>query len=425
MAHLVPIRGIRYTPAAGSLDTLLAPPYDVISEDEHRRLLERSPRNAIRLELAAGADRYGAAAETKARWLADGVLARDVEPSFYVYEQEFAEQGNTLQRRALLAGVEAQPWEAGAVKPHEYTMSGPKEDRLRLLESTRIQFSPVFMIARDRAGRLREFLAATTGRPPDQEARLADGLHRTWVLEAGRNELRQLAPLISESFYIADGHHRYETAVTYKLARLSAGEQLGPDHPARFVLAGIVAADDPGLVIRPIHRVVPRPAPSDWRARLAERFTVEDIDVGADATATAAAILEARPDAIIAAGLAPGRLQVLVLNDLAGLTRRIPAGHSDTWAAIQPNVVRYGILEPLWSITDEALRAGAVDYTHDEREALDAVARNPGSAVALLIHAVSVHDVLSLADRGERMPQKSTFFHPKLGTGLVFHPLDP
>ena len=198
MPQILPIRGLRYTPEAGPLADLLAPPYDVVSAAQERALRERNPHNAINLELPVGGDeRYAAVAALVERWTAEDVLRRDPVPMLYAYEQTFVEGGESFTRRALIAGVEAQPWEEGAVKPHEFTMSAPKEDRLRLLEATRTQFSPVFMIARDRAGQLAQFLGdMMLARPPDVEATVADGDHHAmWAVEAGRFEMRYLAPL--------------------------------------------------------------------------------------------------------------------------------------------------------------------------------------------------------------------------------------
>lgn len=162
MPRLMPIRGLRYTERAGPLERLLAPPFDVIGEDERARLAERSPWNAVRLELGeSGPDRDATVAADLARWIDEGVLARDAEPMLYVYEQAFTEGGAEHRRRALVCGVESQPWEAGAVKPHEFTLSAPRADRLRLLQAARTQFSPIFMLARDRSGQLAALLAET------------------------------------------------------------------------------------------------------------------------------------------------------------------------------------------------------------------------------------------------------------------------
>ncbi|MFN0148612.1 MAG: DUF1015 family protein [Dehalococcoidia bacterium] len=423
MPQIIPIRGIRYTAEAGSLGDLLAPPYDVISASQQAALAARSPHNGVHLELAAGGEeRYARVAALFSEWQDQAVVARDPLPMLYLYEQTFVEAGREFQRRALIAGVEAQPWEEGAVRPHEFTMSGPKEDRLKLLEATRTQFSPVFMIARDRAGQLRQFLDETmASRPADLEAASLEGdHHRLWLIEAGRFEMRRLAPLLSESFTIADGHHRYETAVTYKQQRLAEGA-LERDHPARFALTAIVPADDPGLVIRPIHRVVARPVPADWEARLSAHLTVEAVDTASIADVQRVAS-EAPAGAIVALGLAAGQAHVLLPRDSSVYAALAPRGRSEGWTQIPPNLCRYAVLKPLWGISDADLAAGAVEYTHDATEAWERVT---GGACAFLLQPVSIGDTIALSDAGERMPQKSTFFHPKLGTGLVFHPLYP
>lgn len=429
MPQFMPFRGLRYTAAAGPLSELLAPPYDVITPAQQRMLAAQNPHNAVRLELAEGGDeRYAQVAGQVEEWTRSGMVRRDDTPMLYVYEQEFVEEGRVFYRRALIAAVEAQPWDEGAVKPHEFTMSGPKEDRLKLLQATGIQFSPVFMIARDRAGQLAQFLETTiVSRPPDGTATTIDGdHHRFWAIEASTYEMRQVAPLLGESFYIADGHHRYETAVNYRNWRAEQG-QLPRDHPARFAMTAIVGASDPGLLIRPIHRMVPRTAPADWRERVAGAFEITHVKLiggAAERAAELASLLMADPANIVAIGLEPGQVHLLRRQQGVPLAGQVPGDRSEAWAAIAPNVLRYGVLEPLWAISDEDLRAGVVEYSHDTNEVLKFLDARPGS-VAFLLNPVTIGSVMGLADQGERMPQKSTFFHPKLGTGLVFHPLNP
>jgi len=429
MPQFLPFRGLRYTPAAGPLSDLLAPPYDVITPAQQAALAARNPHNAVHLELAGGGEeRYGRVASLITGWHEAAMVRRDERPMLYVYEQEFVEEGHVFLRRALIAAVEAQPWETGAIKPHEFTMSGPKEDRLKLLQASAIQFSPVFMIARDRAGQLAAFIEATiAGQPPHGQAQTIDGEHhRFWAVEAGSLEMRQLAPLLAESFYIADGHHRYETAVNYRDWRASR-EELPRDHPARFAMAAIVSASNPGLVIRPIHRMVPRRAPHDWQERLGGAFEsthVKLIGDAAESAAELATLLSADPRSIVALGLEPGQVHILRRIGGSALAGQVPEGRSSDWADIAPNVLRYGVLEPLWGISDDDLRAGAVEYSHDPHEVIEWIAGHTNST-AFLLNPVSIGSVMQLADQGERMPQKSTFFHPKLGTGLVFHPLDP
>jgi uncharacterized protein (DUF1015 family) len=436
MPQILPIRGLRYSPAAGVIANLLAPPYDVITPAQQRELAGRNQHNAVHLELAEGGDeRYERVAALVREWEASGALVRDEAPMLYVYEQRFTEAGREYTRRAVMVGVEAQPWEEGAVKPHESTMSGPKEDRLKLLEATKVQFSPVFMIARDRAGQLAQFLEQMiASRGPDAEGTTAEGggttpegdHHRFWAIEAGRYEMRFLAPLLSESFYIADGHHRYETAVNYKQRLMERGEPLERDHPARFALTAVVAASDPGLVIRPIHRIVPRRAPAGWEQMLEDEFDITTLKrVGGEHMFAEEMESELKlwPRSIIALGMENGSAHLLTPRE--GVTpRRTPPGQSEEWASIAPNVLRHGVLEPLWNITDDDLRAGVVEYTHDTAEVVARVMAEP-ETTGFLLSPVGIDEVMLLADKGERMPQKSTFFHPKLGTGLVFHPLTP
>ncbi len=423
MAELIPIRGIRYTAGAGDLGTLLSPPYDIVSDEDLDGWFARNPYNALHLERPHGRDEgYTAVARTLATWSEAGVLARDSQPTFYVYEQVFQDRDQEFSRRCLLAGVEAQPWESGAVKPHEYTMSGPKEDRLRLLEAAGAQFSPLLMVARDRSGGMREFIEQNTSREPDQEGSTAGETHRLWAVPADRAGRRLLAPLSTESFYIADGHHRYETAVQFKARRLEQEPGLDPLDPARFVLGGLVALDDPGLLIRPTHRVIPRTPPAAWQEITERVFDIEAIPANGRAGAVAGRLLEENPEAIVAAGLEHGLLHVLKVRDREVVAALTPGGHSALWANLQPNLIRYALLEPLWGIDDDALRAGAVEFAHDEEESISRLTAG-SSGVVFLNHAVTMEDVITLADRGERLPQKSTFFHPKLATGMVFYPL--
>ena len=422
MPRLMPIRGLRYTEKAGALDRLLAPPFDVIGERERERLAELSPHNAVRLELSeTGTDRYGAVAAELERWTAEGIVERDAEPMLYVYEQVFVEAGVTRRRRALICGVESQPWEEGAVLPHEFTMSAPKEDRLRLLQSTGTQFSPIFMLARDRSGQLAGLLGNTAkGAEPDVSGKTVDGVtHRLWALPAMRGELRQLAPLLSEAFYIADGHHRYETSLAYRRWLAEREGALASDHPARFAMAGVVPVEDEGLIVRPLHRYVPRQAPADWRARLDPLFDIEETAADTDPEALEAA-RTASPDAIVAVNLSANSVHLLRPKSEDAVASLAPARASARWAAAAPILLRLGVLDPLWGISDEELRAGAVTFTHEVAKVVEALT---SGGTGFLLQHVPASEVIGLADGGERLPQKSTFYYPKLGTGLVFAPL--
>jgi uncharacterized protein (DUF1015 family) len=201
---------------------------------------------------------------------------------------------------------------------------------------------------------------------------------------------------------------------------------LPPDDPARFTMAVIVPASDPGLFVRPIHRMVQRPTPEDWRRQLEPMFNIETIKlIGShqDQARELLAMVRDDPSAIVAHGFEGWLAHILRLRDPEAFASRIPGDHSQQWATIAPNVLRYGVLGPLWGIGDEELRDGAVEYADELEEVMEQCETQPDT-VAFLLNGLRLDDVLSLADHGERLPQKSTYFAPKLGTGLVFNPLE-
>jgi len=402
MPQFRPFRGIRYTAAAGALDDLLAPPYDVISPAQQRQLAGRSTRNAVHLELAdGGEERYARVADLFQAWERDGFLQRDDIPMFYVYEQTFVEAGREYHRRALMAEVEAQPWDEGAVKPHEFTMSGPKEDRLKLLEATKVQFSPVFMIARDRAGQLRQFLDQTVeSRAADAEATTIDGdRHRLWVIEAGRLEMRFLAPLLAESFYIADGHHRSAAAGRVYRARGGAGAS------AHFLT---VTFPHDQVQILPYNRVLK--------------------DLNGHTPAALLAQLEQHARELEGGAATPARKHEQALY-LAGRWYGLkvkPAftAPADPIERLDVSILQRHVLAPLFGIEDPrtSQRIGFVGGIRGTAE-LEKRVGSGECAVAFSMFPTTIAELMAIADAGETMPPKSTFFFPKLLTGLVFNPL--
>jgi uncharacterized protein (DUF1015 family) len=259
MVDVSPFRGLRFsTSLVGDLGQVIAPPYDVISRDEHRELLARSHLNVVRLELPASesGDPYEQAARSLEEWRSAGVLVREDSPCLYLYEVRFGLGGEQRTRRSLVAALRLETWESGQVLPHEQTMAAPKQDRLRLLRATRVNISPLWTLYSGPSAALEGAWQAADDRSPESGCELPDGTaHRLWRLEdqALIEAIRaDFAPL---RLVVADGHHRYETALSYR-DELAGGEQLAPDDPARFVLAHLVADDDPGLAILPTHRLV-------------------------------------------------------------------------------------------------------------------------------------------------------------------------
>ena len=437
MADFRPFRGLRYRQdLAGSLGDVIAPPFDVISAEAQEALHERSPYNVVRLEYGrddgvAGVNRYRRAAETLARWRVAGVLGLDDRPAFYLYEQQFDHGGRTYRRRSILGRVRLEPWDAGVVLPHEHTMSGPKQDRLRLLRACRTDISPVFSLYRSDAGQaVRVCEGAAAGVTPDEATDSSGGRHRLWVIDDAEALQRLERHFQDRALYIADGHHRYETALSYRDERQAAEAQWSGDEPENFVLMALTAADDPGLLILPIHRVVlPMTQPTDLRTALSDAFAVSAPPprLGEGPLVPLLEQLGAAEGlACVLGGLGIDRSRplLLTLRDRAAAERLMPRGTSAAWKRLDVNVLQYGLLQPLLGIDIETVRAGGyVEFTESAEEALEAVEQGR-APLAFLLNPTRPEEIFAVADAGERMPPKSTYFYPKLGTGLVLYALD-
>jgi uncharacterized protein (DUF1015 family) len=424
MADVRPFRALRYTSRADPA-LAIAPPYDVISPAEQAALYERSAYNVVRIEYGVqrerdtGADnRYTRAAADLARWRNDGLLATDASPAIYVYTQEFDWGARRYSRQALFCALRLEPWDAGVVKPHERTLAKPKADRLELLRATRAQISPVYALFRPRGPRLVDF---TGDMLMDVEA---DQQRHMMAAMTDGDHVDAFQRLIADSdVYIADGHHRYETALAFcDEVRARASSWTG-EEPENFVLMALTARDDPGLLVLPTHRVVHRTPPADATDRLTRAFSVDRV---ADVDAALQRLRDAseRGDTAFGAVGLDGGSAVLTLRDRDAVEARMPRDESAAWKRLDVNVLQYGILQPVFGIDDAALAAGgAVTYTQDATQAERAVTSGE-AACAFLLNATPVDQVLAVSDANGRMPQKSTYFHPKLPTGLVLRSLD-
>ncbi|MGH7569019.1 MAG: DUF1015 family protein [Gemmatimonadales bacterium] len=412
---VTPFRGERYgDPGAGeeALSRRLAPPYDVISKDERARLAALDPHNIVHLvlpEAAAPADPYARAAERLAEWRRAGVLVRDAAPAVYVVAQDFTlPTGERRTRLGMFAALAAEPYETRRVRPHEKTHAGPKADRLALLRATQTSLESILVLAPDPDGALSSGLARVVQRPPDARAEL-DGVGiRLWVV-SGADASRLAAHGSRLPLYIADGHHRYETAVAYARERPAADR----------LLAFIVSVADPGLTVLATHRVIygagrdATKLTERWRAR----FEVSQIPPDADHLALLARA-GARGTACLVAW--PGDYELcLVLKTAAPLAGLPELGRTEAVRSLDVAVVEALVVQ-------EILRAGqatpTLTYKADAAEALQAV-RAGKAAAAVLLNPTRVNQVLAVADVGDVMPPKSTYFAPKVPGGLVVRPL--
>ncbi len=429
-----PFRGLRFDErVAGRLADLLCPPYDVISPSEQAALHEKNPHNVVRLELGfelaedgAGNNRYTRAAATLGRWLAEGVLKPEAEPAIYLYEQAFEVGATRFARLGVLARLRLEPWSAGVVLPHEETMSGPKRDRLQLMRATRCNLSPLFLLFDDPSGEVRSLMSQCASMPPVGEGRTADGdLHRVWAV-AGESAGRLAAALGRPQLYMADGHHRYETALAYRDERVAAEARPDPEAAHNFALVLLVDARDPALVVLPTHRMIRGVEPSHldalWSA-LPTAFDVEHVSAeGTDGRARALLDrMRTLGERAPTLGLFTGRPRgaaALTLRD--GARRAAPSGRPP----LDVDLLQEAVLEPLLGIGPKELAAGGVvSYTRDAAEAIAAVEEGAAQA-AFFLNPTRVEQVLETARAGGRMPQKSTYFHPKPATGLVINPLE-
>jgi uncharacterized protein (DUF1015 family) len=433
MVDFRPFRGLRYDASAvGDIGGCLAPPFDVIDAAEQAALHERNRYNIIRLELAhrradeaPDGERYSRAAAALEDWQAAGVLVREEQPAFYVYVQEFSHDGRRYSRTAVLGRLRLEPWEANVVRPHEETMRAPKQDRLELLRHLRTNISPVF--ASLRARRPGADLAPPAGEALFDVETADGGRHRLSALRSPDGLERITHGTQDEPAYILDGHHRYETALAYRdECRAKAASWTG-EEPENFVLAALTTADDAGLLLLPTHRRVrPTAPPQDLQQRLQRFFEIEDVTPKSyDGTALLRLLARLSAaggagTAFGALGLEEGRLHLLTLRDIAAVRSLMPP-RSDVWQFLDASVFEYAVLRAALGIEPDT--PGALEYTDDAQHALHEVeaARWP---LAFLLNATRIDQMLAVADAGERMPAKSTYFYPKLATGLVLNPLD-
>jgi uncharacterized protein (DUF1015 family) len=426
MAEIAPFAGIRYDLArVGDAARVLAPPYDVISEGERLDLEARHPQNVVRLELPRGEGdaRYAAAGRLLDAWITEGVLRRDGAPALYAYEQRFEHAGRQLVRHGFFAAVRLEPFERRVVLPHEHTLSQPKEDRRKLMAAARAQTSPIFGLFRDAEGAAEVELADATSDAPSLDATTPDGIqHRLWAITDPMRQARLAAILADKQILIADGHHRYETLLGLR-DQLRAPTAAPGQDAADFGIMFLARAEDPGLLVLPTHRLVKDLPGFDVAALRGAAGAAFEVSEGPEATAEAIEDRLRRDGAgrVVFAMRVPGQAETtwLALRSIVDLSALGPPA----LRGLDVTVLHQILLGPLLGIDGAAMaRQAYLAYTHDTAEALARVASGDVQA-AFLMNATKVHEVLEACEAGFVLPQKSTYFQPKLATGLVMYRL--
>jgi len=424
MADIKPFAGTRYNPEHIKLGGVLAPPYDVISDAKRAELYGRDMRNIVRIDdgerleddVDGVRDRYTRAAGFLTSWLDLGVLVRDPTPGYYVVDHHFPHpDGHELRRRGVLATVPATAWERSDLRPHELTMSGPKADRLALMHATHAQTSPVFAMWTG-AGCVEDVLAqsasghALLGGRIDGEFgsekllvwRLADPEHVAAITEAFRGA----------ELYVADGHHRYETAAAYAAERRAADPSAPTDAPFERSLVYLTAAHDPGITILPTHRLV-RPGPGiafsldDLAARLDDAYEMTPAADARSALTRGAELRETH------------HAFAVVAHDGAAVLSRPRSPVESPRESLDVMVLETEVLGPA-GVSPDAITAGALTYTRDVAM-LDAAVRDGEAVLGFGVAPVTTPEVMAVSDARETLPQKSTYFYPKVPTGLVLY----
>jgi uncharacterized protein (DUF1015 family) len=437
MAEIAAFRGILYDPKKVAPERVLAPPYDVISDEERERLAALDAHNCVRLILPKdevgedGEGKYAEAARTLQAWLADGTLQRDPQPSLYLYEQRFSLEGQSATRRGFICRVRLHRFDEGVILRHERTLSGPKADRLKLKRATMAHLSQVFGLYSDPARATDEPFAALARERPAIEGQTSDGVEqRLWRLTDPSLQARVVSLLGDKKIYIADGHHRYETM----LALRDELREKFPQRPARssieFGTIFLCNMDDAGLRVFPTHRVLHGLVGFDRQTLLdkaAAFFTVEEAGAaGPDDVAKVRAQLAERGQRGPTFGLlAGGRLAYLSLRKDAPLQDIRALDGPAVLRELDVSVLHAVVLEVLLGIDRGAQEKQThLRYVKDTRAALAEAARADTQAV-FLMNPTPVAQVRAVSDAGEVMPQKSTFFYPKLASGLVLNPIVP
>ena len=416
MAEVRPLHALHYNlGAVGSLGAVVAPPYDVIDAEMRRELLARSPFNVVEIDLPeapGGGDRYEHAAETLEAWTLEGVLTADREPAIWALTQEYtAPDGATRTRHGLLARVRIEEYGPGRIRPHERTQPGPKQDRLRLTEATRHNLSPIFSLYPGDAWSAVE--PALSG-DPWGEATDDDGtVNRVWrVADPGVHEA-VAAALADAELLIADGHHRYETARTY-------AEEIGGDGPHRYTLMCLVSLEDPGLTVFPTHRLLTGLDAAQAEALdagLRELFELEEVPLD-------------RLDPAGEDGDRRVRLPRLPLRPRLPpppprhrRARRALAGRPESFRRLDAVILEALVLDGILGMSEDDIAAKrGIGYAKSADEARSAIEAGDADA-AFLLRPTPVATGPRSRRGGETMPPKSTYFFPKVPTGIVFNPL--
>ncbi len=438
MPELHAFRGLRYDLGhVGALSDVVAPPYDVIDGDLQNSLYEKHPANVIRLILnrrepgdPSDDTRYARAARFLNNWVGEGLLQLDPNPALYVYHQSFEYAGSQFTRRGFMGRVRLERFGEGTIYPHEETHAAAKADRLKLTQACRANLSQIFGIYPDATNQVQSLLeAAIVGQTPLEATDHLGVVHRLWTVSDVRVIADVAAALGPKPVFVADGHHRYETACNYR-DLVATARPLDPSDPVNFVLMMCISMSDPGMIVLPTHRLfrgLPAMTASQLVDRLATCFTTEVLEPGIESTMHAWESIEVEGNqGTLGLFAAADRRWILARLTDVGQQRmaQVAAEHSADWQGLGVAILHRLVIDTL-------LEAGDLPkpkYVHLVDEVIDGLQQGDDDGtpfpLAALVMPATLDQIQSISQHAERMPAKSTYFYPKLLSGLVINPLE-
>ncbi len=416
MAQIKPFRPLRYTSKAGDIKVNVCPPYDIISPEQREELIKKSEYNLIRLELPVGEDKYNEAGKLLKQWIADGIIARDTEDGIFVYEEEFDVSGKHYIFNGIVCLCKTYDFSEKVVLPHEETLSKAKQDRFDLMCATYCNFSSVYSLYLDEMGRVKAVTDRKRSEDPIVCFTDGDGVtHRLWKI-TDKNDLDDLVNIFADKqLFIADGHHRFETGGRFNRHCM---ENNITDADSGFIMMTLVDMDNDGLVIFPTHRLIyDMPVDADALCEKAsEWFDITSHNDINDVENVLASHADRHAYALYTGG---GVYRLLVSRDTAGMVEA--PDRSDAYRSLDVTVLHTLLLEQILGIDKENMaQQKNLHYTRSISEAISDVDNGKASA-AFILNPTKIHEIKEVALAGDKMPQKSTYFYPKLVTGLVMN----
>jgi uncharacterized protein (DUF1015 family) len=435
MPDIRPFAGIRYARRSDlELSKLIAPPYDVLDDAQKAALQARHANNIVTIDLpftppkSVGPDEVYARANTTLRaWLSAGILVQDRRPAIYPYTQTFTHHGKVFHRRGFIALVKLSPFGEGHVVPHEKTYTGPIEDRLKLMDATGVQLSPIFGLFNDTRGEITHLLYQNLGRP-DADATENQVRNQLWSVIDSDVENEVIKQMGTKPVFIADGHHRYTTALAYQkqIAERNGGS-LPVSHPANWCMFVLVSAQDDGLLILPTHRLIgglSAFSAAAFRDAIMADFEMTEVPVTPAQLPDVAANIAAGSPHTFGLYDAKGKATYILTLKNENVLQRLAPERSDAWRRLDVAILHRYLIEEILKPKFAGGKDPALGYTADAAT-IGSQVDGEKFQIALLLRPTPLPALDELGKNNEVMPQKSTYFFPKLATGMVLNPLEP